>query len=368
MFIARGAICRVGRLRAVRFHEYGTADVLRYDEVADPVPGSSEVVIRVAACSIQHSDLDVRAGQSRFPLDLPHTLGLEYSGEIVEMGSDVSGLAVGDRVVSRYQVHCGTCRWCRSGNESLCDNAAIPGIHCPGGYAEYAAIDARGVARLPEGISLLAAAAKNSLTTAWHALTARADLHPGEWVLVNAAGSGVGSAGVQIARLLGAVVIASAGSSEKLDRARAEGADFGIDYGAGDLRERVLELTEGRGVDVVLECVGGDLFSESLSALSKNGRLVVVGAHGGEVVPLDLISVFRNQWTVCGSLRSTPAELDRVLDLILKGDLRPVIDRTMPLEDAAAGHRLLEERLAYGKVLLEPKPLDAALEAESHVS
>lgn len=341
-------------MKAIRFHAHGGAEVLRYEDVPDPEPRSGEIVVRVAACSIQHSDIDLRVGVSRLPLDLPHTLGMEFSGEVIALGRGVEDLAVGQRVASQYQVHCGECRWCRSGNESLCNNARIPGIHFPGGYAEKVALDARGVKPLPDDVSFEAGAAKNSLTTAWHALSRRAELRSGEWVLVNAAGSGVGSAGIQIASLMQAKVIASAGTEEKLARALTEGADFVVDYEREDLTARVRELTGGEGVDVVLECVGGEVFRASVAALSKNGRLVVVGAHSGEIVPVDLVALFRNQWTVTGSLRSTPAELDHVLDLLAKGTLRPVIEKVLPLERAEEGHRLLEARQGYGKVLLVP--------------
>jgi NADPH:quinone reductase-like Zn-dependent oxidoreductase len=207
---------------------------------------------------------------------------------------------------------------------------------------------------LPDDVSFEAGAAKNSLTTAWHALSQRAQLQPGEWVLVNAAGSGVGSAGIQVASLIGAKVIASAGASEKLVRALTEGADFVVDYEREDLTARVRELTGGQGVDVVLDCVGGEVFRASVAALAKNGRLVAVGAHSGEIVAVDLVALFRTQLTVTGSLRSTRAELDHVLELLARGTLRPVIEKVLPLESAEEGHRHLEARQGYGKVVLVP--------------
>lgn len=341
-------------MRAVRFHEYGGTDVLRYEDVSDPVAGDGEVVVRVEACSIQHSDLDMRSGVSRFPLALPHTLGMEFSGSVIGVGPEVHAFRPGDRVVPLYQVTCGLCRHCLSGDQSLCDEARIPGVHFAGGYAEYAKIDARGLVHIPDDVSYEVAAAKNSLTTAWHALVARAELQAGESVLVNAAGSGVGSAAVQIARLLGATVIASAGSAEKLQRALQEGADYVVDYESGDLGAQVRELTGGRGVDVVFECVGGDVFQSSLTALAKKGRIVAVGAHAGESVTVDLVALFRNQWTLSGSLRASPAELLQVLELLRRGRLRTVVGHVLPLEAAGEGHRLLEARSAYGKVLLRP--------------
>jgi NADPH:quinone reductase-like Zn-dependent oxidoreductase len=246
------------------------------------------------------------------------------------------------------------CEWCRSGHESLCNHQEIPGIDFPGGYAEYAKVPARGVMRIPDGVTLESAAAKNSLTAAWHALVGRAQLQANEWVLVNAAGSGLGSAGVNVARLVGAHVIASAGSKEKLERASQAGAEHTIDYTTEELATRVREVTEGRGVDVVLECVGGDIFTASLEALAKNGRLVCVGAHAGEVVPVDLVRFFRSQLTVLGSLRATAAEMREVLAHLADGSLAAVVDRMLPLSRAADAHQALQDRQLFGKVLLVP--------------
>jgi NADPH:quinone reductase-like Zn-dependent oxidoreductase len=252
-----------------------------------------------------------------------------------------------------HQFHCGVCEWCRKGEFALCDEVTMPGIHRPGGYAEYAVVPAGALLPVPEGVSYEDAAAKNSLATAWHALIGRARLAEGEIVLVNAAGSGVGSAAIQIATLRGARVIASAGSRAKLERALAAGAEAAVNYHEEDLAARVHGLTDGRGVDVVLECVGGEILRKSIEALAKNGRLVTVGAHGGEVVPIDVITLFRKQVSLIGSVRSTPDELTQILALLAEGKLHAVIDTVLPLAEAAAGHRLLEDRRQYGKVVLQ---------------
>jgi NADPH:quinone reductase-like Zn-dependent oxidoreductase len=173
-------------------------------------------------------------------------------------------------------------------------------------------------------------------------------------VLVNAAGSGVGTAGIQVAKLLGARIIASAGSDEKLERAREIGADATVNYRTENLAERVRELSGGAGVDVVMESVGGDVLEQSLAALAKNGSVVTVGAHAGEVVPVDVILLFRHQWSLVGSVRATAEEIRHCIDLVASGQLRPVIHKTLPLEQAAEAHRILEGREQFGKVVLVP--------------
>jgi NADPH:quinone reductase-like Zn-dependent oxidoreductase len=199
-----------------------------------------------------------------------------------------------------------------------------------------------------------AAAIQTTFSTVWHGLVTRAGLQEGQWVLVNAAGSGVGVAGIQVARMLGGRVIASAGSDEKLERARQLGAEAVVNYAAEDLAARARELTGGQGVDVVMECVGGDVLRASLQSLAKDGKVVTVGGHAGEVVPVDVIPLFRNQWSLIGSVRATADEIRHVIDLVVQGRLRAVVDCVLPLERAAEAHRLMEERRQFGKLVLTP--------------
>jgi NADPH:quinone reductase-like Zn-dependent oxidoreductase len=190
--------------------------------------------------------------------------------------------------------------------------------------------------------------------TVWHALVTRAGLEEGQWVLVTAAGSGVGTAGVQVARFLGGRVIAAAGAGFKVDRALENGAEAVVNYSTEDLATRVRELTDGRGVDVVMECVGGDVLRGSLDALAKDGKVVTVGAHAGEVVPVDVILLFRNQWSLIGSVRATADEIRHVVGLVAEGRLQPVVHAVFPLAEAADAHRVLEDRGQYGKLILAP--------------
>lgn len=342
-------------MKAVRFHEYGDVSVLRYEDAPEPTVGPGEALVRVRAAAVNHVDIDMRDGSSRLPISLPHTLGFEVAGDVAELGGGTPGVTVGQRVAPQYQIHCRQCPRCLEGEHSLCQRTQMLGVQLPGGYAEYVKVPAWTLLPIPDNVSYTdAAAVQTTLGTAWHALIRRANLRAGETVLVSAAGSGVGTAGIQIARRAGARVIASAGSAAKLARAAELGAAAGVNYHEQDLTTAVLELTQGEGVDVILEHVGGKVFEVSLQALRPNGRMVVVGGHGGEVVPVDLITLFRNQWSIIGCQRQTEAELRQVFDLVGSGDLRPTIHAVLPLADAAEAHRILERREQVGKVILTP--------------
>jgi NADPH:quinone reductase-like Zn-dependent oxidoreductase len=297
----------------------------------------------------------MRNGTSRLPIALPHILGFEIAGDVAAVGEGVSEVKPGDRVSPLFQIHCRECEWCLCGEHQHCENVRMLGVQSPGGYAEYVAAPAWALIPLPESLSYEdAAAIQTTFSTVWHALATRARLEEGQWVLVNAAGSGVGTAGVQVAKLLGGRVIASAGSDFKLERARAYGAEAVVNYATEDFAARVRELTGGRGVDVVMESVGGDVLRGSLEALAKDGKVVTVGGHGGEVVPVDVILLFRNQWSLIGSVRATADEIKHVVGLVADGKLRPVVHEVLPLAQAADAHRVLEERRQYGKLILTP--------------
>jgi NADPH:quinone reductase-like Zn-dependent oxidoreductase len=342
-------------VNAVRFHGYGPAEVLRYEEVPTPKPGPGEALIRMGACAVNHVDIDMRNGTSRLPLALPHTLGLEIAGGVAALGEGVAEVAVGDRVSPLYQIHCRECEWCRRGEHMHCQSIRMLGVQSPGGYAEYVVAPAWALIALPDSLSFEdAAAIQTTFSTAWHALVTRTGLREGQWVLVNAAGSGVGTAGVQVAKMLGGRVIASAGSDVKLERSRELGADAVVNYATEDLASRAREITDGRGVDVVLECVGGAMLRSSLAALAKDGKVVTVGAHAGEVVPVDVIPLFRNQWSLIGSVRATADETRHVVGLVAEGKLRAVVHAVLPLEQATEAHRVMEERRQFGKLILVP--------------
>lgn len=342
-------------MKAIVFDHFGDPGVMRLGDLPDPEPGPGQVRIAVRAVGVNHVDLDIRAGVSRLPIRFPHVLGLEFAGTVDAVGERAGGFAPGDRVAPYYQVVCRRCAACLSGRHMHCERLEMFGIQRPGGYAELAVADAEDLVRLPDGLAFEAAAAiQTTYGTAWRCLVTRARLQPGETVLVSAAGSGVGTAAVQIAKLLGARVIASAGSAAKLERALGQGADAVVNYTTDDIGAAVRDATGGRGVDVAFEHVGGEVFGASLGAVATGGRITVCGGHAGEVVPLDLIELFRTEHTVIGCARATHTEIGTVMRLVGEGRLDPVLGSVLPLADAAHGHEILGDRAAYGKVILRP--------------
>lgn len=340
-------------MTAVRLHAFGGPEVLEVERIPVPHPGPGEVVVRVRAAAVNHLDLDIREGTSRLPICFPHVLGMEAAGVVAEIGADVQGVTVDDRVAVLYQSRCGSCAFCMSGEHSLCPQAELVGVHRPGAYAEYLVAREEWLVPLPPHVNFADAAAMQlSFGTAWHALVGRAGLQAGESVLVSAAGSGVGSAALQVAKLQAADVVASVGTPDKARRARELGVQLVVDYSQEPLAETVQAATGG--VDVVLEHVGGEIFGESLRCLRPGGRVVVVGAHAGEEVPVDLVTLFRNQWSVIGSRRATEPELRHVYSLLSDGELQPLIDSTLPLERAAEAHKRLAQRQQFGKIILVP--------------
>src|SRR4051812_29084890 len=240
-------------MKAVRYHEHGPADVLRYEEVEEPVAGDQEVVIGMRACGVNHFDIDLRAGISRWPLPMPHQLGVEFAGVVESVGPGADGLAVGDRVWARHEIECGECAYCRRGRPNLCRNAQMFSVQLLGGYAEQVVAPARAAHKLPDSLSFeQAAAGQVVFATAWHMLVTRGEVEPGQTVVVQAAGSGIGHAAVQVAAMAGARVIATAGAPEKLERARELGASETINYREEQVAERVLELTGGVGADLYI--------------------------------------------------------------------------------------------------------------------
>jgi len=342
-------------MKAVRYHEYGPAEVLRYEEVPDPVPGPGEILIAMRACGVNHFDVDLRAGISRWPLPLPHQLGVEFAGVVEAVGPGVEEFAPGDRVWPQHEIECGECAYCRAGRPNLCRNARMFSVQLLGGYAEKVVAPARGTHPMPDGLSFeQAAAGQVVFATAWHMLVTRGRVEPGQTVVVQAAGSGIGHAAVQIAALAGARVIATAGSQAKLEAARGMGADETVNYREEPLTERVLELTAGAGADLFIEHVGGERFMESLRALRPGGRLVTCGAHAGETPGIDVIEVFRNEWEVLGSRIGTPSEMALVMGMLGEGRLRAAVHAAIPLAQAPQAHRIIEAREQTGKVILVP--------------
>lgn len=338
-------------MKAVRFHQHGDPDVLTYEEAPDPALQAGEALVRVRACALNHLDLFQRRGIDRVRISMPHISGADVAGEIVR--SSDAEFAAGRRVLIQPGLSCGRCGACLAGRDNECPRYDVLGYRSDGGYAELVRVPVQNLVPIPDAIDFVAAAAfPLTFLTAWHMLMTRARLQRGEDVLVLGAGSGVGQAAIQIAWLHGARVFATAGSPEKLARARELGAYEAIDHHTQDLPGALHRFTHGRGVDIVVEHVGQATWERSLRSLAHGGRLVTCGATTGYDARIDLRFLFSRQYSILGSYMGTKAELLRAATFFFAGQLKPVIDRTFPLADAAAAHRRLEQRENFGKIVL----------------
>ena len=339
-------------MKAVRFHEHGGPEVLRYESAPDPVPRPGWVVVRVRACALNRLDLWQRRGLERVTIPFPHISGADIAGEVLDVGESVAGVNVGERVMLQPGLSCGACAECLAGDDNYCRQYDVLGYQSDGGYGERVAVPAANLIDLPAHIDFVQAAAfPVTFLTAWHMLVTRARVRAGETVLVLAAGSGVGQAAIQVAKRAGARVIATA-SGDKHDRARMLGADETIDHYAEDIAARTRVLTGGRGADVVIEHVGQATWDRSVRALARGGRLVTCGATTGHQGAIDLRVLFAKQISLLGSYMGSKAELRRVADLFFRGEIAPVVDRTFPLSEAGQAHRHLESSSQFGKVVL----------------
>jgi NADPH:quinone reductase-like Zn-dependent oxidoreductase len=332
-------------LKAIVVRAFGPPSVLRLEEIATPEPGPDEVLIRVHAVTVNRTlDVLARAGKFARPVTLPFVPGVDPAGVVVAAGSAVRGRKAGDRVVSKIR---------RSEGGAGKKFAAV---HRWGGYAEYALAPANSTHLVPDGVDFSTAAiVARHAPTAFHLLRDRAALKPHEWVLVMGAAGGLGSAGVQVAKLLGGRVIAAAGADQRLAAAVALGADVGINYRAADLTGEIFRITAEHGVDVVFENVGDpDLFPKAFAALAYGGRLVTAGGHAGGIVPLDVNRLYLNKITVIGATGESPADIDHSLQAAASGALKAIADRILPLAQAARAHEIVEARTGVGKIVLDP--------------
>ncbi len=342
-------------MKAVIFERHGGPDVLKYRDVPEPMVAPDGALVRVRACGLNHLDLFSREGRLPHAIALPHISGSEVSGDVERVGELVTNVTPGERVVIAPYLFCGVCENCLAGEETTCLSGDVLGRRSDGGYAEYVSVPARQLITLPENVSYQAGAAVTlSTVTAWHMLVTRARLQPGEDVLVLAAGSGVGSAAVQIAKQSGARVIATASTDEKLRRAEQLGADFVVNYAENDFRTEVRRITAKRGVDVVVEHVGESTWQQSIGCLARDGRLVTTGATTGPTGAINIDRLFGAQLSILGSFGGTRSELRKVLKMVAEGRIQPVIHATYPLEQAAQAQRVMQERAQFGKLLLLP--------------
>lgn len=342
-------------MKAIAFRQHGGPEVLEMTELSTPEPRAREVRVKVKAVALNHLDVWVRKGWAGLKLEMPHVLGSDVAGVVDAVGAEVTDLKPGAEALVNPGLSCGACEKCLSGEDVLCRSYAILGEHVRGGYAEYVCVPRQNILPKPKALSFEESACLPlTFLTAWHMLMTRAQLRPGETVLIHAAGSGVGSAGVQIAKLAGAKVIATASTPEKLEKAKALGADHLINYAQSDFLEEVKKLTSRRLVDVVFEHVGASTWDKSVLCLPKGGRLVTCGATTGPDVKLDLRVLFYKSISLLGSTMGSKGELFRILELVEAGKLKPVMDRVLPLSKAAEAHGLLTDRKSFGNVVLTP--------------
>jgi NADPH:quinone reductase-like Zn-dependent oxidoreductase len=340
-------------LKAALFREHGGAEKILYEDYRDPTIGPGEALVRAKACALNQVDMLLLDGRFPPPEGLPHVNGCEVTGTIEATGAGVTGLRPGQRVIVFPGFSCGSCEYCVRGERTVCVRYGYLGAYRDGGYAELVKVPAANVLTLPEAISFESGAAVPlAMLTSWHALVAQAELQPGQTVLVQAAGSGVGSAAIQIARLCGARVIATVGSDDKIELARALGAEQVVNYRTQDFVEETKKWTGKRGVDVVVEHIGGDTFERSVYALTRLGKLVTIGSHDTHWGRLDLRHVYSKNLRILGTNLGSIVELKTVLDHVVRGQLRPVVDRAFPLKDARAAVQHVLDRKNKGKVLL----------------
>jgi NADPH:quinone reductase-like Zn-dependent oxidoreductase len=343
-------------MKAVCIHESGGVEKFVYEDAPDPPIAANEVLVRVKGCALNHLEMWTTLLPPGTTFARPRILGSDVAGVVEAVGEAVSGIEVGSRVMLQPGVSCGICQACLAGVDNQCPSYSILGQGpWDGGFAELIKIPPANIIPMPENLSFEEAASIPLVfVTAWHMLVTRAGLRRDETVLVNAAGSGVGIAATQIAKLLGARVIASTGSDAKLEKARALGADEGINYNTTDLGQEALRLTDGRGVDVVVEHIGGEIFQKSVQALARNGRLVTCGVTAGQTASFSIRPFFMRQQTFLGSFMGTKSELLGMMPYFRSGQLRPVVDRAYRLSEVQAAVRQLASRDHFGKIAVVP--------------
>jgi len=341
-------------MRAVLMQARGDAEVLQYGEIATPEVGAGQVRVRVKAVALNHLDVWVRKGVASPKLPLPHILGCDMAGVVESVGAGVVGLEAGQEVVVNPGVSCGKCERCLNGQDNLCGQYQILGEHRWGGYAEYVVIPAVNVLPKPTNLGW-AQAASIPLTflTAWQMVVDKLQVKPGEDVLVMAAGSGVSVAAIQIAKLYGARVIATASSDDKLLKAKELGADEGVNYSNPHWSKEIKHLTSGKGADAVVDHTGAQYWESVIRATAWGGRISLVGASSGYEAMTPLSHLFYRQLSIFGSTMASKSRLFPILKFVAEGKLKAVVGEVLALPEAATGHRLLEERRSFGKVVLE---------------
>ena len=342
-------------MKAARMHESGGVEKFLYEDAPDPEVGHNDVLVRVKACALNHLEAWAAKAGAGTVFPRPRILGSDVAGVVEAFGDAVTGVEVGSEVMLQPGIRCGNCQACLEGNDNLCPSYSILGQRFDGGLAELMAVPVVNLIAKPENLSFEeAAAVPLTFVTAWHMMVTRAGIRQGETVLVNAAGSGVGVAAIQTAKLFAARVIASASSDAKLAKARELGADDVVNYNTSDLADEVRRLTGGRGVDLVVENVGGHIFEASVRALARGGRLVTCGATAAPEATVNVTRFFLGHQTILGSFMGTKAELLKVIPYLRSGQLKPVVDRVYPLSQIRDAVQRMLDREQFGKIVLVP--------------
>jgi NADPH:quinone reductase-like Zn-dependent oxidoreductase len=342
-------------MKAVVIREHGGIDKLLYEDVDKPTPGPGEVLVKIGASGVNHLDHDLREGIAGFEVALPLVMGVEGVGEVVELGAGVLSANIGDRVAIDFPQGDPQSNMWLSGLDGVDFTHGRIGVTQWGCHAEYTRCLATSLMPLPDGLSYEKAAASIvGFGTSWHMAVTLGEVRADKTVLVNAAGSVVGTSAIQVAKLHGARVIASAGSDAKLEKAKELGADEVINYTTQSIRDEVARLTDGFGVDLVIESVGGDVLVQSIDAVCENGRLITCGAHAGEIVPINIIELFRKHMMLHGSHFAGRREVSHVLKLVAEGKLNPVMNAVLPFSEVREAARKTAERDVFGKMVLVP--------------
>jgi NADPH:quinone reductase-like Zn-dependent oxidoreductase len=336
-------------------HGYGGIEQLFYEEADQPtIAEPTDVIVKLKAAAINHIDIWNRLGQTGHIFEMPHILGADGAGVVVEVGSKVRHLKPGEAVCLYPPTGCGQCEFCLGGNDWMCIRLRVLGERMEGTYAEFVRLPAENCFAIPAGYSFEEAAAFPLVfVTLWHMLITNGKLQPGETVLIIGIGGGVASASLQVAKKLGARVIVTSSSDEKLARAEKLGADFTINHRKQDFADAVNQLTQQRGVDMVVDCVGGEVWRKSLASLARGGRLVTCGATAGGQPDDDIAAIFSKHLKIYGSTLGSREEFRQLVNFLTIAQIKPIIDSVFPLRDAAAAQHRVETAQQFGKVVLK---------------
>ena len=348
-------------MKAVTFHRHGGPERLTLEDVPLPTLKAGEVLVRVKACALNHLDVWLRQGIPNFPITLPHISGCDVSGVVERIGEGVNvPYAVGQPVVLAPGISCWQCESCLAGRDNFCSTYHLLGAQVHGGYAEYVKVPSRNLMPFPTALTFEQSAAYPLVSvTAWHMVKTLANVQPGETVLVMGAGSGVGSMAIQIAGLLGARVLATVGTDDKIDKAKRLGVHEVINHAREDVTERVHTFTDGRGVDVVIEHIGQAVWEQCLRSMARGGRLVTCGSTSGTESRCDTRFLYSRQLTIMGSFMGTRAELMETGRLVQAGRLQPVVDSVFALSEACQAQERMLARKLFGKIILVPETIES---------